>query len=153
MIFDMHSVEVVFMALTIWREARGELRQAKLGVAFCIMDRVHRPSWWGDDVLSVIFKRLQFTSMTHVGDPQLTAWPDKRRLQDWAAWLECLDVAQAVLEDRVPNPVQGADTYHDLSIATPASWGNPRFVAQLGRLMFYDTDYDHEAPLTGHVIA
>jgi len=130
----------VFLALTVWREARGESRLGKIAVACSIMNRVNRPSWWGNDVLSVLFRKWQYSSLTDPRDRQLTLWPD-RRTSDWQ---ECLQVACAVLDGEiVDNPVPGADSYHDISIPAP-KWATPAmFVGQIGRLRFFNVDGDH----------
>ena len=134
---------LVFFALVIWREARGEPLLAQAGVAHSILNRVARPSWWGRSLLEVLFKRLQFSSMTDPKDRQLTTWPVPGTAS-WPAWLQAMDVASSALAGTLPNPVPGADTYHDVSIETPASWGSPRFVGQLGRIRFFDVDQDVE---------
>ncbi len=136
------AVALVFLALTVWREARGEPHESKLGVAFSILNRVARPTWWGRDVLSVVTKKWQYSSLTDPKDPQLRSWPSPAE----DAWPECLEVARLVLEDLVRNPVPGADSYYDDSIPPPAWTAHARFVCQLGRIRFYDVDHDHEAP-------
>ncbi len=130
-----------FLALTIWREARGELYEARVGVAMVILNRVLRPSWWGRDVQSVIFKKWQFSSLTDPGDPQLTKWP----LTADPSWIDCLEIACSAIDGSLVNPVPGADSYFDISIPAPA-WALPEsFVGQLGRIKFYDLDHDVEA--------
>lgn len=132
--------DTVFLALTLWREARGEPHAVKVGVACSILNRVVRPSWWGNDVLSVVTKRFQYSSLTDPHDPQLTTWPT------WndASWRECMEVAVDALAGKLMSPVPGADSYHDVSIAAP-KWATPAmFVAQLGRIRFFNTDQDHE---------
>ena len=134
------AVELVFLALVAWREARGEPHEAKLGVAFSLMNRVARPSWWGRDVLSVATKKWQYSSLTDPKDRQLTTWPGPAE----DAWLECLEIAGHVLEDKVRNPVPGADSYYDISIPPP-KWADPAcFVGQLGRIRFFDLDKDYQ---------
>lgn len=129
--------DIVLGAFVVWREARGEPRVAKLGVAHAIMNRVRAPGWWGSDVPTVIGKALQFSSLTDPHDRQLTKYPR------WdPAWQECLEVMEAAYDRQEDHPAPGADTYHDLSIETPTSWGNPPLVAQLGRLKFFNLGKD-----------
>jgi spore germination cell wall hydrolase CwlJ-like protein len=130
-----------FLALCVWREARGESLAAQTGVAYVIMNRVKKPSWWGHDVMSVLFKKWQFSSLTDPGDKQLTRWPDSSD----ESWQRCLEVACNVIERNFPNTVRGADHYYDISIRPP-KWADPlKFVAQVGRLRFYDLDFDTES--------
>lgn len=134
------AADVVFLALTGWREARGETHEGIAGVMHACMNRVERPSWWGRDLLSVLFKKWQFSSLTDPNDKQLTTWPT------WTdpSWLRCLVIADGVLEGSIANPVPGADSYYDISIPAPKWAKTARLVAQIGRLVFFDVDNDFE---------
>ena len=134
------ATEKVFLALVIWREARGVSNTAKVAVALSIMNRVARPAWWGRDLLSVIFKKWQYSSLTDPKDRQLTTWPQK----DAPDWIECLQVASDAVDGILKNPVPGADGYYDTSIPPP-KWATPEtFVAQIDNLRFYNLDRDIE---------
>jgi spore germination cell wall hydrolase CwlJ-like protein len=135
-----NQADVVFLALVIWREARGESAEAMCGVGHAILNRVQRPSWWGRSVSGVLFKKWQFSSMTDPNDKQLTTWP----IQDDKSWYPCLSIASAVLTGAVPNPVPGADSYFDISIPAPAWTSQARFCRKIGRINFYDVDHDYE---------
>ena len=131
---------VVFLALTVWREARGESYTCKLAVAFSILERVHHPKWWGNDVMSVCFKRFQYSSMTNAGDPNLVAWPQAADPN----WNDSILTAIAAISGTPTNPAPAADSYFDISISPP-SWAKPvDFVIQIGRLRFYNLDRDFE---------
>lgn len=138
--------DLVWLAFTVWREARGEDRKTKLGVAYSILNRVQRPTWWGNSIMSVVFKRLQYSSMTDPHDPQLIMWPSEGDV-----WWECVSVAESAINKFEPNPAPHADSYYDISIHGDAEtqllkrWGDPPFVAQLGRIKFYNVDRDTEA--------
>jgi spore germination cell wall hydrolase CwlJ-like protein len=134
-----HS-DITFLALTIWREARGEGHTCKVGVACSILNRVKNPKWWGDSVSAVLFKKWQYSSLTDPKDRQLTTWPSVADVR----WEECLQIATAALAGTLVNPVAGADSYYDVSISAPR-WAKPEmFVAQLDRIRFFNTDNDHE---------
>jgi len=132
--------EMVFLALAIWREARGEPNLGKVAVAMSLLNRVSHPGWWGDDVMSVLFKRWQYSSLTDPRDRQLVVWPHK----DDPSWQECMQIARDALEGVLENPVPGADSYHDTSIRPPAWATKDCFVRQIGRLLFYNVYRDHE---------
>lgn len=134
------------LALTMWREARGESKECKVAVAWSILNRVARGGWWGDRVDKVIRKKWQYSSMTAPGDPNLVAWPDL----DDPSFVDCATIAYDVLHNAIANPVPGADSYFDISIQAPAWTKDARLVAQIGRIIFYDVDHDYEAPVTGH---
>lgn len=134
------ACDLVFLALAVWREARGESFVAQTAVAHSIMNRVHRPSWWGRSVTEVVTKRLQYSSLTDPHDPQLTTWP-KGTEQSWA---DALRIAAGVMDGTIKNPVPGADSYHDTSIPAPVWAGPSCFVAQIGKLRFFNVDHDTE---------
>jgi len=130
----------IFLALMIWREARGEERQVQVGIAHVVLNRVKSPSWWGNDIQSVIFKKWQFSSLTDPSDRQLTTWPASH---EWS-WNQCLDVAFKVMDEQESNPVPGADSYYDISIPAPRWATKETFVKQLGKVRFYNLDRDVE---------
>ena len=130
------AVEKICLALVVWREARGETTEGKMAVASSIIDRVKKPAWWGSDVMSVIFKKWQYSSMTDPKDKQLTTWPQK----DAPDWIECLKVAHDAIDGRLKSPAPGADSYYDISIPPPKWATKEMFVRQIGRLRFYNTD-------------
>ena len=135
-----HHADITFLALTVWREARGEGSEGKLAVAKCILNRVQKPGWWGKDIMSVVFKKWQFSSLTDPKDPQLTTWPKS----DDKAWIESLDIAEKALTWTTGHPAPGADSYYDISISPPKWATDNCFVKQLGRLRFYNVDIDLE---------
>lgn len=133
--------DAVFLALTVWREARGEPYEGKVAVARSVLNRVSRPAWWGNDVLTVVTKKWQFSSLTDPNDRQLTTWPAS---QD-ARWWECVQIARDLIHGaHLPNPAPGADSYYAVSISAP-KWATPEtFVAQVGNHRFYNLDRDVE---------
>lgn len=134
------TAEITFLALTIWREARGESGDAKRGVACCILNRVKKPCWWGTDILSVLFKKWQFSSLTAPGDKQLTTYPSS----DDEQFGICMQIARDAVIGSIANPVPGADSYYDISISPPAWASQSTFVRQIGRIVFHNTDHDIE---------
>ena len=133
-------IDTVFLALVVWREARGESNECKSAVAFSILNRVKRPSWWGKTVQEVLFKKWQYTSMTAPHDPQLTKWP----IDSDKSWEQCFRAAVDAISDNVLNPVVGADSYWDDSISRP-KWANDQnFVKKINRINFHNVDGDYE---------
>lgn len=123
-----------FLGLLLWRECRGEKREGKEAVAHSVVNRVKNPAW-GDTIQHVAFQRLQYSSLTHHLDPQLTVWP----LPDDTSWRECLVIADLVLTGGLISNVGDADSYYDDSIKPPA-WATPKnFVTKIGRLNFHKT--------------
>lgn len=129
-----HSSNVVMLALVIWREARGEPEEARIGVAHVVLNRVRRPGWWGATMLEVLTKPWQFSSLTDPKDRQLTKWPKESD----PSWMQCLRIARRAILGASTNPIGDADHYHDTSIEQPAAWGTgAKLRCQLGRLKFY----------------
>lgn len=124
----------VFLALTIWREARGESKEVQIGIAHVILDRVRHPTWWGNDMMSALFKKWQFSSLTDPNDKQLTTWPSATD----KSWIQCLQIACDSVDGLTVNPVPGADSYYDLSIPAPKWATEDVFVKQIGRVRFYN---------------
>jgi spore germination cell wall hydrolase CwlJ-like protein len=132
------------LALVVWREARGEGYHAQVAVAYSILNRVEKPSWWGRTLAQVIAKKWQYSSMTAPTDPQLIKFP----VQPDASFEQVMDVVEAVVTRSVGNPAPHADSYYDTSIPAPKWATDDCFVAQIGTLRFYNVDRDHE-PVPG----
>lgn len=137
--------EHFFLGLCDFREARGESEECQIAVICSILNRVQRKSWWGDSVVHVLKKKWQYSSLTAPNDPQLTLWPD----WDDPAWLRALGAARQGLRGEFEHPLPGADSYHDVSIAMPATLASARFCGQIGRILFYDVDHDYEREALG----
>lgn len=132
--------ETIFLALAVWREARGESREAQEAVAMSILNRVERPSWWGKDVMGVVFKKWQVSSLTDPKDRQLVVWPSSGLV----SWNLAMEIADDAISDKLQHPAPGADSYHDISIPPPKWATKENFVCQIGKLLFYNVDYDIE---------
>lgn len=135
--------ERVLWALTIWREASNQPHEARVAVAHAIKNRVDRPSWWGRNIIEVLTKREQFTSInTATNDPNLRRWPvygDK-------VFLECLDIVEGVVMGVYGPVFKGADSYYDDSIPAPywAKKHPERYLGKSGAFIFYNMDQDIE---------
>ena len=130
--------ERVLLALTDWREARGESYDCRLAVACCVRNRVQNPKWWGNDYVSCLIKRWQFSSMSDPNDRQLTTWPAATD----HIFEECLGIASAVIDNQLKHPMPGADSYYDVSIMPPKWATTDKKVGQIGRIIFYNIDGD-----------
>lgn len=134
------TYEAYLLSIVVWREARGESRPAKIAVACSILNRVIRPSWWGDSISAVISKKWQYSSMSASGDPNLIRWPSRPD----PAFEECMAVVDDVLAQRIKNPMPGADSYFDDSIPPPKWADEAKRVGKLGHFSFYNLDQDQE---------
>ena len=125
--------DITFLALSIWREARGESEECREGVAQVVLNRVAGGGWWGNTIMSVLFKRRQFSSLTEPDDPQLCTYPS----EDDHSWKDCLTIAARAIEGQMDNPVGDADSYFDISIRPPYWADEETFVKQIGRINFH----------------
>jgi N-acetylmuramoyl-L-alanine amidase len=105
----------ILTALCIYREARGESREAKRGVYHVVANRT-RDKRWPRIRSEVILQPGQFASFMP-GDPNATVMPH------WndAAWQECC----AVVDDPGADPTGGANHYHSI----PESKPQPKWAA------------------------
>lgn len=94
----------VLLAITIWREARGESDEGMRAVAHVIRNRARA---WKQDWDQVITSRNQFSSMTFKGDQQLVMWPD----DDSPKFRRMLEIAEAVFDGIDPDLTNGSLYY------------------------------------------
>lgn len=131
------EVERVFLALLLWREARGEDFQTKRVVAHSIRNRVNAPSWWGQGWLGVMFKKWQYSSLTAPGDPNLVKFPQEND----TSWIACMDVADEAHGTPMVDEAKGATHYFDKSLdSNPPPWtkaANMEFIMDSGNFHFY----------------
>lgn len=122
-------VDYMTIALTLWREARGESLTAKRAIYWVIQNRV-RDTRWPDTAYSVCLQPKQFSCFNRT-DVNSTLWPYERNISDWHAWLDC----RAVLADPGPDPTRGANHYHHKAI-TPSWHDAKKITARIGNHIF-----------------
>ena len=126
--------DVNLLGLVIWREARGEIDEAQLGVGCSIRNRVKKGGWWGNTYRTVILKPWQYSSFNE-GDPNSTKFPDPND----AVWLQCLENASLIINGNCDDNTGGAQSYFDRSLDNnPPNWAaTMTHTLDLGRLHFY----------------
>ena len=130
--FDWYQISL--LALTLWREARGESYDAQVAVACSVRTRVKNPRWWGHDYNSVLTLKWQYSSMTALHDPQLVKFPATGD----EAFRNCLKIAELVYDGIMNSPLPGdPDSYHDNTIMPP-EWAS-QCVGEIGAFKFYRT--------------
>lgn len=132
-----------FVALTLWREARGEELDGIRAVRGVIMNRL-ADGRWPNTLAEVVLQPRQF-SCFNPDDPQCSKLPMPGS-PGWSAWQKCVQVASEPF-DSMTDPSKGANHYHDKSIAPPyrawlgvtarASQLEAKLTAAIGRLRFY----------------
>lgn len=104
---------IVMLALTAYREARGEGKDGMLAVMCVIRNRVNAK--WGDWD-HVITQKWQFSSITAPGDGQLVVWPDSPN----AVFELAMQLAQGVYDGTTADITGGALFYFNRK-TTPAN--------------------------------
>lgn len=141
------AADIGFLGLMVYREGSNQVYQAKLAIAYTVPTRVASKRWWGGDVMSVITKKWQYSSMTAPGDPNLVRYPS-RVTED--AWIESLRAADAALNGREPNPLpDGTDSYYSINIKPPKWATKECYTGGIDKFRFYNVDRDYEATTLG----
>ena len=125
------KIQDLIAAITVWREARGEAYETKVGVAHVIRNRT-TDRLWPDKVANVCMQPYQF-SCWNKDDPNFKKWPD----EDSTVWHECLSawIASGELED-ITN---GSNHYHSYdNLYDYPYWAKRKDIeVTLGRIKFY----------------
>jgi len=130
MSFSWAEFDVYVASLCAWREARGEGRDGIRGVLHVI---ANRGKAWNKSWAEIVYQRLQFSSMTAPGDPQLELVP---KTTD-PIFQECCEIAMVISAGGDFDLTQGATHYYAISIPEP-NWAKlMTFTVQIGRQRFY----------------
>lgn len=120
------------LALCVYREASNQSYAGKLLVAQVIANRVHDKRW-PSTYVGVITQKLQFSSF-NANDPNNSRWPK----DDDAAWVQCVEAADAVLAQPTPTPSFTSATHYHTKAVKP-SWADETKIVQVeGDHIFYD---------------
>jgi len=114
------------LALTLWREARGEGRRGMEAVACVIRNRAV-----GLDQIAAISKKWQFSSLTAPGDAMLVKWP----LPGDVAFETAMDIVSNLA--LLPDITNGATHYFNPNVVRPPWAASMTKVASIGRHDFY----------------
>jgi len=117
-------------ALCAWREARGEGRDGIRGVLHVIANRATKQSkTWAE----IVYARLQFSSMTYGGDPQLCVIPAPPD----PAFVDCYELADAIYQGHDFDLTNGATHYFADSIPAPSWAAQMTQTAKIGHHAFF----------------
>jgi spore germination cell wall hydrolase CwlJ-like protein len=130
------ALDFAIATYTIYCEASGESRQAKLGVAYSEISR-WKTGRFGETIAVVCLKRKQYSEWNGDVVNNNNLLRAARCSDTDPSWLECLDVFHAAMAGSEPDPTHGATHYHDTSIDPPDWTIGAIRTAQLGKLIFY----------------
>lgn len=116
------------MRRTIYGEARNQSLEGQIAVAWVIKNRAAAPGWWGSTIESVCFKPWQF-SCWNKNDPNL----EKIRAasENSPAFIRASGVAALTLLGDLPDPTQGATSYHTIQAPVGTKLWPPDWAAKL----------------------
>lgn len=133
------SAEDTFLwALCVWREARSLGMAGMTAVAWVMLNRLNSKAW-GSTMTDVVTARLQFSSMTALGDPETVVWPNSHLSPpDAEAWQQAQQAVLMVTISTPQNdPTKGGTNYYSQTIAPPDWAANMTETLQVGNTVFY----------------
>ena len=107
---------IFMMALTLWREARGDGEDGMRAVGHVIANR--RNASFHRDWVAVITARNQFTSMSVHSDPETVLWP----VTGDAVFAIAMRLAADIIEGTDPDNTLGAQYYANLATMDRYGW-------------------------------
>lgn len=132
--------DVLYMAATIYGEARGEAYKGKIAVGSVIRNRAEKGGWFGQGVKGVCLKNFQFSCWNHA-DPNHFMCNEiaknfSKRADDLVVQ-ECLTAALLVLTGRVRDDTSGSTHYHTKAVKPIWSKGLTP-VTTIGNHLFFN---------------
>lgn len=104
----MTSDDLFLLKLTAWRENRSS-SFAMQSVINAIMNRAAKHS---ETVYDVCTDRLQFSSVTALGDSQTVAWAKRKTPADWQAWQTAEQLVESAESGTLEDLTHGATMYY-----------------------------------------
>ena len=134
------------MGLTIYAEARGEIRTGRIGVGTVILERVDHRTWDGQTVMEVCLWPYQFSCY-------LPKDPNRAQLvrlagdfglfyQQSQPLRECADIARGLIDGTIPRDPDLAAVHCCQYLTTAAKkgadwWKSMQFVKKIGAHEFF----------------
>ena len=131
--YDMIENQQLYLAKTLWGEARGEGKKGMQAVANVVMNRVQKGGWYGASIKDVVLKPYQFSccNSNDINRAQL----DNLTVDDLiksGAW----DISEKAINNELQDMTGGAINYHAKSVNP--SWAKSMTkTVQIGNHIFY----------------
>lgn len=110
-----NAADIFMLSLCLWREARGDGDAGMTAVGCVVRNRVHRRN---SSFYAEVVRRLQFSSITATGDPQLIVYPQALD----AAWVKAQLLAAGIINGSIADTTEGSTLYYANSIPFPKDW-------------------------------
>lgn len=128
------------LALTILGEARGEGTEGMIAVAWTILNRLAKKTWYGNTIKNVCLKStssgIHQYSCWNAGDPSFTHLMDLP--DDDKSYINAVSIADSVINGDAKDPTLGATHYFRTGIPTPYWAKNKTPCVIIGHHQFYN---------------
>ena len=120
--------QITCLALNIYFEARGTIVQQQTGVAWVVKNRARSDRYQSHNMCDVVFER-------YYGAPQFTWTSGQIRIGrvEAGSWHQAQQIAKGVYYGTIPDPTNGARSFHELSAGTGGARG-----IRIGTHVFYN---------------
>lgn len=138
------DTEDMLLARLIFGEANNESREAKIWVAWSVINRTKADSWWPKTIRAVILQEDQYDPIKSTSDIYKKIIDPLNYegvgVADKKSWYECYEIARDVISGKIDNPttathfVSGKD-YKDWFEKNVVPRG--KFLKKIGNTYFY----------------
>lgn len=127
------AADLFMTALCMYREDRSGASAGMVAVGCVLRNRVARDK---STFYAEVVKRLQFSSITAPGDPELSLYP----VTTDPSWVLAGKCALLVIDNEIADTTGGATLYYAESIAFPKSWDRSkvRQTVSVGGQLFFE---------------
>lgn len=126
-------------AMTIYCEASGELNEAKLGVAWSMINRLMDPGKrYGATIAEICLRRYQYSEWNDDKADNANLLRAAKCAEIDLVMQDCIEIMGYAIHDQRADPTGNATHYYDVSISPPF-WTAPPAIktCQIGKLIFY----------------
>jgi len=138
------DTDEILLARLIFGEAGGEPREAKIWVAWSVINRTTANSWWPDTIKEVILQKGQYDPIKPVNGAHDRIinplnYKDEKE-SDKKSWYECYEIARDVISGEISNPTTAT---HIHGVGVTRDWFEKnvvpkgKFLKKIGNTYFY----------------
>ncbi len=138
------DTDEMLLARLIFGEAAGEPQEAKIWVAWSVINRTTANSWWPDAIKEAILQKGQYDPVNPKNDAYNRIINplnyEGEKDADRKSWYECYKIAEAVVSKKIKNSTAAT---HIHGIGVTRDWfeknvvPNGKFLKKIGNTYFY----------------
>lgn len=129
------DTDTMLLARLIYGESRGKSDELKIAVAYSVLNRVEKDSWYGKTLREVMLKRKQY-SCFNPNDPNFVKVKDPYKFENPRVWKKCYNIAEKVLSKEVEDPTNGSTHYHTDTVKP--NW-RTKSIKKIDNTFFYNS--------------